>query len=180
MTRTIPTAPRRRVLLLAALLLPLLAAPAAAQTGGQTGGQTGAQTGAQTGGMVTLPSSHSAAETTKRLHAAITAVGWLVFGDIDHAAAARAAGLELRTRTVVLFGNPTAGTPPMRAKPTLALDLPMRMLVWEDDQGRVMLTRSTGDDVAERIFARHGIAIDAQARAGTEKLLDGLARKATE
>lgn len=160
-----PKLPRlRRALLQAALLLPLLAASAAAQSGG----------------MVTQPSAHSAAETTTRLHAAIAAIGWVVFTNIDHAAAARAAGLDLRTRTVVLFGNPKAGTPPMRGQPTLALDLPMRILVWEDDQGRVMLTRSTGDDVAERVFARHGITIDAQGRAGTEKVLDGLARKATE
>lgn len=155
---------RLGLLLLAAILLPL----------------AGGAASAQPAGMVTLSSAHSAAETTKRLREAVAALGWVAFGEVDHAAAARAAGLELRTRTVVLFGNPKVGTPPMRSHPTLALDLPMRILVWEDDQGRVMLTRSTGDEVAERIFARHGITIDAQGRAGTEKVLDGLAKKATE
>lgn len=164
-TTTSPSFPYlRRGLLLAAILLPLLGGMAVAQTGG----------------MVTQASVHSAPETMKRLRDAVVAIGWVVFGEVDHAAAARTAGLELRTRTVVLFGNPNAGTPPMRSHPSLALDLPMRILVWEDDQGRVMLTRSTGDDVAERVFARHGIAIDAQGRAGTEKVLGGLARKATE
>lgn len=154
----------RRGMFLAVMLLPILGGVAAAQTGD----------------LVTQPSVHSAPDTMKRLREAVVAIGWVVFGEVDHAAAARSAGLELRTRTVVLFGNPKAGTPPMRSHPTLALDLPMRILVWEDDQGRVMLTRSAGDDVAERVFARHGIAIDAQGRAGTEKVLDGLARKATE
>ena len=159
---------RPRALLLALLLsLPLLSA-------------SGGPTAAQSGGLVTQRSSQSAAETTKRLRDAIAAIGWLVLGEIDHAAAARAAGLELRTRTVLLFGNPNAGTPSMRSHPTLAIDLPMRLLVWEDDQGNIMVTRSTGDDVAERVFARHGIAIDAAGRAGTERVLDGLVRKATE
>jgi len=159
---------RPRALLLALLLsLPLLLV-------------LGAATAAQSGGLVTQRSTQSAIETTKRLRDAIAAIGWVVLGEVDHAAAARAAGMELRTRTVLLFGNPKAGTPPMRSHPTLAIDLPMRVLVWEDDQGNIMVTRSTGDDVAERVFARHGTAIDASGRAGTERVLDGLVRKATE
>ena len=159
---------RPRALLLALLLsLPLLLV-------------LGAPTAAQSGGLVTQRSTHSAIETTKRLRDAIAAIGWVVLGEVDHAAAAHAAGMELHTRTVLLFGNPKAGTPPMRSHPTLAIDLPMRVLVWEDDQGNIMVTRSTGDDVAERVFARNGIAIDAAGRAGTERLLDGLVRKATE
>jgi len=135
---------------------------------------------AQGDGLVTRAASHSAEETLRRLRQAIERMGWVVFGEVDHAAAARTAGLELRAHTVVLFGNPKGGTPPMRSHPTLALDLPMRMLVWEDDQGRAMITRSTGADVAQRVFARHGVAIDAQGQAGTERILDDLARKATE
>lgn len=135
---------------------------------------------AQDAGLVTRPAPHAAGETLQRLRQAIQGVGWVVFGEVDHAAAARTAGLELRARTVVLFGNPKGGTPPMRSHPTLALDLPMRMLVWEDDQGRTMVTRSTGADVAQRVFARHGVAIDAQGQAGTERILEELVRKATE
>ncbi len=135
---------------------------------------------AQDAGLVTRAAPHTVAHTLQRLRQAIQGMGWVVFGEVDHAAAARTAGMELRPRTVVLFGNPKGGTPPMRSHPTLALDLPMRMLVWEDDQGRTMVTRSTGADIAQRVFARHGVAVDAQGQAGTERIMEELVRKATE
>lgn len=143
-------------------------------------GQTGTQTGAQTAGLVTQPSAHPVRATLDRFAAAVREAGWVVFTEIDHAAAAQAVQMPLRPRVVVLFGSPRAGTPPMQAQPTLALDLPMRVLVWEDDQGRVMVTRSTGEDIAERVFARHGITVPPPGRAATETLLATLVRKATE
>ena len=88
--------------------------------------------------------------------------------------------MALPPRTDVLFGNPRAGTLAMAAYPTLAIDLPMRVLVWQDEQGRVFITRSTGADIAQRVYARHGIAIPASGQSETEAFLDGLARKATE
>lgn len=135
---------------------------------------------AQDGGLVTRLSAHPVHETITRFDAAVREAGWVVFTTIDHAAAAQAAGLTLRPRTVVVFGNPRAGTPPMAARPTLALDLPMRVLVWEDDAGRVFVTRSTGEDVATRVFARHGITQPAEARAGTEAMFARLVAKAVE
>jgi uncharacterized protein (DUF302 family) len=135
---------------------------------------------AQPAGLVTQPSAHSPRITLDRFAQAVREAGWVVFTEIDHAAAAAAVPMPLRPRTVIVFGNPRAGTPAMQGKPTLALDLPMRALVWEDDQGRVFLTRSSGEDIAARVFARHGIAQDAAAQAGTEAFLAGLARRATE
>jgi len=135
---------------------------------------------AQTAGLVTQPSAHTVRATLDRFAAAVREAGWVVFTEIDHAAAAQAVQMPLRPRVVVLFGNPRAGTPPMQAQPTLALDLPMRVLVWEDDQGRVMVTRSTGEDLAERVFARHGITVPPPGRAATEALMATLVRKATE
>jgi uncharacterized protein (DUF302 family) len=135
---------------------------------------------AQENGLVTRQSAHSVPETIKRFDAAVREAGWAVFTMIDHAAAATSAGLSLKPRTVVVFGNPRAGTPQMAARPTLALDLPMRVLVWEDDQGRVFVTRSTGEDVATRVFARHGITQPPEARAGTEALFARLVAKAVE
>jgi uncharacterized protein (DUF302 family) len=131
-------------------------------------------------GLVTTPSAHPFRATIDRFAAEVTGAGWVVFVEIDHAAAARAAGLSLGGRTVVLFGNPRAGTPGMAAQPTLALDLPMRALVWEDAAGRVLITRSTGEDLAERVFARHGITVPPEARRTTEAFLDGLARRAAQ
>ncbi|MGG5890342.1 DUF302 domain-containing protein [Falsiroseomonas sp. HC035] len=93
-------------------------------------------------------------------------------------AAAREVGMTLRPRTVLLFGSPRAGTPGMAANPTLALDLPMRILVWEDEQGRTFLTRSTGADLAARVFARHGVTVPPEGQRNTETFLAGLVRKA--
>ena len=135
---------------------------------------------AQPGGLVTRPSAHNARATIDRFNQAVRDANWVVFTEIDHAAAARVVDLKLPARTVVLFGNPRAGTTAMQGKPTLALDLPMRVLVWEDDQGRVFVTRSTGADIATRVFARHGITVPPEGQQNTENLLDGLVRKATE
>lgn len=140
-------------------------------------GRAAAQQGA---GLATAPSRHGVGATIDRFEAAVREKGWVVFTRIDHAAAAREAGLSLRPRTVVVFGNPRAGTPAMAANPSLALDLPMRALVWEDDQGRVWLTRNTGDYTAESIYRRHGAAMPAEARQALEALLAGLVRLATE
>ncbi len=151
-----------RILLLLALLA---AAPARA---------------AEPDGLVTRPSAHPVRETLDRFAAAVRAAGWTVFTEIDHAAAAREAGLPLRPRTVLFFGNPRGGTPAMQAHPTLALDLPMRILVWEDEAGRAFLTRSSGEDIARRVFARHGIAVPPEAQRATEETLAGFARQAAE
>ncbi|MBX9748444.1 MAG: DUF302 domain-containing protein [Roseococcus sp.] len=135
---------------------------------------------AQQAGLVTTPSAHGTRATLDRFVAAVREAGWVVFTEVDHAAAARDAGMTLRARTVVLFGNPRAGTPGMAANPTLAIDLPMRVLVWEDNQGRTFITRSTGADIAERVFARHGVTIPPEGQRDTEAFIETLVRKAAE
>ncbi len=135
---------------------------------------------AQPAGTVSRLSTHDVRTTLDRFGAAVRDAGWVVFTEIDHAAAAQAVGMTLRPRTVVFFGSPRAGTPGMAANPTLALDLPMRVLVWQADDGRTMVTRSTGEDIAERVFARHGVTIPPQGRANTDAFIEGLVRKAAE
>lgn len=130
-------------------------------------------------GLLTRRSAHDVATTIARFRAATLAAGWVMFGEIDHAAAAAAAGLPLPARTVLLFGNPKTGTPVMRTHPTLALDLPMRALVWQDDAGGTYLTRSTGADLATRLFARHGVTVAPEGQAATEAFLAGLVSAAT-
>jgi uncharacterized protein (DUF302 family) len=78
------------------------------------------------------------ADTMSRLIEAIGSRGLTVFGQIDHAAAAREAGLELAAEEVVLFGNPRAGTPLMQSDPRVGVELPLRMLVWEDPDGTLL------------------------------------------
>jgi uncharacterized protein (DUF302 family) len=90
--------------------------------------------------LVTLPSAHGAAETVERLKALLAQKGIQVFAHIDHAAEAHKVGLALRPTHVVIFGNPQAGTPLMQSQQTIGLDLPLRVLVWEDEAGKVWLS----------------------------------------
>ncbi|MDE2334783.1 MAG: DUF302 domain-containing protein [Rhodospirillales bacterium] len=167
--------PRRPLLGAALLAAPLVAAPLA---GAPLAGALAA-TPPRGRGFVTRRSRHTVAATIARFRAAVTQAGWIVFTEIDHAAAAAAVGLPLAPRTVVLFGNPRTGTPAMRAHPTLALDLPMRVLVWADGQGAVFLTRATGTHVARTVFAPHGIALGPKPVAAMEALFARLATAAT-
>jgi len=100
-----------------------------------------AQTGlAADSGLTTMPSKNSVEVTIQRFEAAIRAKsdqGWIVFAEIDHSAAAEKNGLQLPARTVIVFGNPRSGTPSMQRSPTLAIDVPPKALVWQDDQGKV-------------------------------------------
>ena len=105
-------------------------------------------------GLVTLESRHPAAETSERIKAEIEKRGMSVFTRIDHAAAARAAGMALRPTEVVLFGNPRAGTPLMQADQTIGIDLPLKLLVWEDEGGKARISHN--DPVW--LGARHGLA----------------------
>jgi len=135
---------------------------------------------AQSNGLETRPSAYGLRETVTRFVAAVRDAGWIVFNEIDHSAAARDVGMNLPARTVVLFGNPRAGTGAMSEYPTLAIDLPMRVLIWQDDQSQVQVTRSTGTDIAVRVFARHGISIPAETQDATDRFISALVRSATE
>jgi uncharacterized protein (DUF302 family) len=89
--------------------------------------------------LVTKTSPFSVADTVARLSALIAEKGITLFGVIDHSGEAHARGLELRDTKVVMFGSPDAGTPVMQAAPLAALDLPLKVLIW-DDGGETKLT----------------------------------------
>ena len=84
--------------------------------------------------MVTKISPGSVEDTVSRLTAVLDQRGIKLFAIVDHSGAAQAAGLELRDTKVVIFGNPVAGTPIMQAAPLAALDLPLKVLVWNDGE----------------------------------------------
>ena len=109
-----------------------------------------------TEGLRTLPSKHGPEETLDRLEAIVTKHGMTISARIDHAAAAAKVGLELRPTVVLVFGNPRAGTPGMQAVRTLAIDLPLKMLVWQDDKDMTWLAYN---DPAW-LFRRHGVVDD--------------------
>jgi uncharacterized protein (DUF302 family) len=96
-------------------------------------------------------------ETAERLTGLITGRGMTVFATIDQRAAARAAGLELRETVLIIFGNPAAGTPVMDAQPLAALDLPLKLLVWDDD-GHTRVSYLTPAVLAERFALPESLA----------------------
>jgi uncharacterized protein (DUF302 family) len=118
-------------------------------------------------GLVTSSSRYPVTETIQRLDQAVRSAGNTVFARIDHAANAAGAGLTLRPTQVLIFGNAVAGTPLMEAAPTIAIDLPLRFLVWEDSNGATRV--AWYDPLA--LGARHGVR-GQDARLGTigEKL----------
>jgi uncharacterized protein (DUF302 family) len=124
-------------------------------------------------GLRVLPSRHSAVETLERLEAVIARQGMAVFARIDHGASAEKVGQELRPTVVVFFGNPRAGTPAMRATPTLAIDLPLRMLIWQDEKGTWLAYNEPG-----WLFRRHGIIDDGTADVMNDVLIS-IAAEAT-
>lgn len=83
----------------------------------------------------TLPSQHDFATTVSRLRGALTSRGITVFAEIDQRAAAESAGTTLRPTQLFIFGNPKAGTPLMHLNPHAAIELPLRAVVWEEENG---------------------------------------------
>ena len=133
-------------------------------------------------GLITKPSKYSVSETVMRFEAAIKAReadGFTVFTEIDHAAAAKKFGLDLRPRTVIVFGNPKQGTPAMAKTPLLAIDLPLKALVWEDDQGKVWLSYNSSEYLYNTIYARHG-AMGPAETGPFAKLMDGISDQVTK
>jgi uncharacterized protein (DUF302 family)/uncharacterized membrane protein YidH (DUF202 family) len=91
-------------------------------------------------GIITIPSHHSVDETVQALEKILQAKGVKVFALIDHSGEAEKAGLQMRPTKVLIFGNPKAGTPLMIAAPSIAIDLPLKVLVSEDAAGKVWIS----------------------------------------
>lgn len=107
-------------------------------------------------GLIRIPSRHSMKETLQLLESAFASHGLQVFARIDHGDEAEKVGLKMPPTQVLIFGSPKAGTPLMIAAPSLAIDLPLKALVAEDDQGRVWVTYNG----AKYLKERHGVPPD--------------------
>lgn len=127
-------------------------------------------------GMISLRSQHDAPETARRLRAAAEHAGLTIFADIDHRQNAVEAGLALRPTRLIIFGNGKGGTPLMAVNQTAGLDLPLKALVWEDEQGVAWLTYNDPHWIA----GRHGLAGAEAAVAGLSAGLQKLAAAATD
>ena len=96
-------------------------------------------------GIVTRPSPFSVEETLERLQEAIHSRNLTLFARIDHSGEAKRVGLTMQEAHVLIFGNAKAGTPLMIASPLLALDLPLKTLVWQSEDGRVWVSSTSSD-----------------------------------
>jgi len=126
-------------------------------------------------GLVTLSSAYSATETVERLKWLLAKKGIHLFAHIDHSAEAKEVGLHLRPTQVLIFGNPTAGAPLMQSQQTIGLDLPLRVLIWEDEAGKVWLAYHPLDFLAQL----HQVADGDEAAKALDAGLANLARAAT-
>ena len=124
-------------------------------------------------GILTVPSRHSVDETITVLTVLLKSRGVTLFALVDHSGEAEAAGLRMRPTKLLIFGNPKAGTPLMLAAPTIAIDLPLKLLVWEDAQGKVSISYNS----PEYLRARHGLPSELAAPLAA---VEGLAAKAGE
>ncbi len=101
-------------------------------------------------GLIDIPSNHSVDETVKKLEGILQAKGITLFTLVDHSGEAAKAGMKMRPTKLLIFGNPKAGTPVMLAAPSSAIDLPLKILVWEDLQGKVWITYNSPAYLQER------------------------------
>lgn len=121
-------------------------------------------------GMIALTSPHDVTQTVAQLKTALETGGLTVVAEIDHSANAEGAGLELPPTYLVIFGNPQAGTPLMQEGRTVAIDLPQKMLVWED-AGTVYVGYNDPVYLAER----HGLDPQSEGITNISAALSGLA-----
>jgi uncharacterized protein (DUF302 family) len=104
-------------------------------------------------GIIDRASHHSVDETVDRLKTILQFKGVTLFALVDHSGEAEKVGMKMRPTKLLIFGSPKAGTPLMLASPSVAIDLPLKILVWEDSQGKAWISYNS----AEYLKQRHGL-----------------------
>jgi len=107
-------------------------------------------------GIVTIPSNHSVDDTVDRLKNILQSKGITLFAVIDHSGEAEKVGMNMPPTKLLIFGSPKAGTPLMLVAPSIAIDLPLKILVWQDARGKVWLSYNS----PEYLKNRHGLPAD--------------------
>jgi len=110
----------------------------------------------QTNGLVVIPSTHSVDVAVEKLTHILQTKGLTLFALVDHSGEATKSGMSMPNTKLLIFGNPKAGTPAMLAAPSLAIDLPLKILVAEDMDGRTSVSYNSTQYLAER----HGVSVD--------------------
>jgi uncharacterized protein (DUF302 family) len=103
--------------------------------------------------IIDIPSHHSVDETVEKLEGILRAKGVTLFALVDHSGEAEKVGMKMRPTKLLIFGSPRAGTPVMLAAPTIAIDLPLKILIWEDTQGKVWVSYNS----LVYLQRRHGV-----------------------
>ncbi len=124
-------------------------------------------------GIIDVPTLNSIDETVDKLKAILKEKGVTLFALVDHSGEAAKVGLIMRPTKLLIFGSPRAGTPLMVAAPGIAIDLPLKILVWEDDHEKVWLSYNS----PEYLAARHNLPCELLQNLG---VVAGLAAKAAE
>ena len=124
-------------------------------------------------GIITLHSRHSVDQTVQELERVLDARAVKLFTIIDHSGEAQKAGLEMRPTKLLIFGSPKAGTPLMIASPTIALDLPLKLLIWQDQEGRTCISYNAPSYLEARHalpeeLAKNIAAVETLARGASE------------
>src|ERR1700732_1215731 len=101
-------------------------------------------------GIITIPSGPSVNETMEKLKGILQAKGVTLFAVVDHSGEAEKVGMKMPPTRLLIFGSPKAGTPLMLAAPSVAIDLPLKVLVWEDARGKVWVTYNSPGYLQER------------------------------
>ena len=104
-------------------------------------------------GIIDKPSNHSGEQTVEKLKNILQSKGVTLFALVDHSGEAAKVGMKMRPTKLLIFGSPKAGTPLMLAAPSAAIDLPLKILIWEDDQAKVWVSYNSPGYLMER----HGL-----------------------
>lgn len=127
-------------------------------------------------GLISVKSSHDVKATADRLENVLKQKGMNVFIRINHAAGAAKVGKALRPTELIIFGNPKVGTPLMQCSQSVAIDLPQKALIWQDDKGQAWLTYNDPNYLAQR----HELTGCAEVIKKVEKALSNFAKAATK
>ena len=101
-------------------------------------------------GIVGIASHHSVDATVEKIRGILSAKGVTLFAVVDHSGEAEKVGMKMRPTKLLIFGNPKAGTPVMLAAPSIAIDLPLKILVWEDEAGKAWISYNSADYLSSR------------------------------
>jgi uncharacterized protein (DUF302 family) len=126
-----------------------------------------------TEGIIDKPSNHSVGETVERLKNILRAKGVTLFALIDHSGEAEKVGMKMPPTKLLIFGSPKGGTPLMLAAPSIAIDLPLKILVWEDPQAKVWVSYNS----TAYLQRRHSLPQDLMQNIA---VIESLAAKAAE